>query len=169
MSFIIDLETNGFLKECNQIHCMGVSDFNNEASRLFLNNDILEFLEMIRTGTPNILIGHNIFGFDLRVINKIYRIDLTKTNVIHDTFIMSQVLFGDLKDRDFKNDKLPKKYIGSHSLAAWGHRLGVYKGEYDGGFDNYNDEMGKYCLQDCIVTKELYKYLTNVISERTWK
>jgi len=52
--------------------------------------------------------------------------------------------------------ELPKKYMGSHSLAAWGYRTGNHKGDYDGGWETYSDEMGSYCLQDTSVTLTIY-------------
>jgi DNA polymerase-1 len=171
MRYILDLETDGLLQECTRIYCVSLRDVDSDFERLYKPEEIPEFIELLKTNRNNgtEYIGHNIFGFDLMVIKKLYGLDLIGTNKIHDTFIMSQVLFGDLKDKDFKRDNFPKDCIGSDSLKAWGLRLGCYKGDYTGGFEYYNNEMGKYCSQDTLVTKTLFNYLNEQISERTWK
>src|ERR1700676_5707275 len=156
MNIILDLETNGLLYECTKIHCAVVRKSETEY-RLFKDpktedDNILDYFQELKGRLDFTFIGHNIFGFDNEVLKKLYNIDLTKTNKVIDTYIMSQVLFGDLAKRDFGDPKLPKQFVGKHSLEAWGHRLGVYKGEYTGGFEEYNDEMGEYCIQDTLVT-----------------
>ena len=56
-----------------------------------------------------------------------------------------------------------KNILGKHTLKAWGHRMGgtvkLTYGEKEGAFDNYNEEMRKYCERDVIVTQLLYDYL----------
>lgn len=53
----------------------------------------------------------------------------------------------------------PSKLIGSYSLKAWGCRLGEHKADYDGGFDEFNEEMFDYMMQDGAVTLLLYQKL----------
>lgn len=53
----------------------------------------------------------------------------------------------------------PTKLIGSYSLAAWGYRMGEHKGDYDKGFDTFNEEMFDYMMQDGAVTLLLYQKL----------
>lgn len=57
---------------------------------------------------------------------------------------------------------LPPRLIGSHSLKAWGYRLGELKGEYgqqENAWDKYSEEMLDYCEQDVAVTTKLIKRL----------
>jgi len=54
----------------------------------------------------------------------------------------------------------PTKFIGRYSLAAWGYRLGEYKGDFDGGdWQTFSEEMFDYMIQDGVVTLELFKKL----------
>lgn len=53
----------------------------------------------------------------------------------------------------------PAKMIGSYSLAAWGCRLGLHKGDYEGGFDEFNEAMFDYMMQDGAVTHLLLQKL----------
>jgi DNA polymerase I-like protein with 3'-5' exonuclease and polymerase domains len=56
-----------------------------------------------------------------------------------------------------REEKLPKKSYGSHSLESWGHRLGNYKGDFKGPWHIYTQEMLDYCVQDVEVTHSLYE------------
>jgi DNA polymerase I-like protein with 3'-5' exonuclease and polymerase domains len=54
----------------------------------------------------------------------------------------------------------PAKMIGSHSLAAWGYRLGEHKGDFDGGdWQTFTEEMFDYMMQDGAVTLLLHSKL----------
>jgi len=47
-----------------------------------------------------------------------------------------------------------------HSLAAWGHKLGMEKGEFC-DFTCLSKEMVDYCIQDTKITTKLYEHLIN--------
>ena len=53
-----------------------------------------------------VLIGHNILGYDIPVINKLYDVDLSRNN-IKDTLVMSR-LFNPVREN-------------GHSLKTWGY------------------------------------------------
>ena len=91
----------------------------------------------------DLLVGHNIIGFDNRVIDNLYGTKLN-TKRIHDTFVMSQTL------------RYKRKH--KHGLAGWGEALGNSKISYD-DWSNYNKEMLKYCIQDVKVNVDVYNKL----------
>jgi DNA polymerase I-like protein with 3'-5' exonuclease and polymerase domains len=71
-------------------------------------------------------------------------------------------VFSDIKEGDYgrhKKGQLPGQLIGSHSLEAWGYRLGVYKGDFAKTTDwrHWSPEMSAYCKQDVEVTRRLYE------------
>lgn len=168
---VVDLETDGLLQECTKIHCLAITDIDSDYSELFIhdgNGRIGQALDMLQQ--PDVtLIGHNIFMFDNEVFKKLYDIDFTKTNPVHDTLVMAQVLFGNIKQLDYKMFTVSGSNYGLHSLAAWGERVKCPKMEYTGGFFGYNETMGTYCIQDTKVTKEIYLYLLSQVESRTWK
>jgi DNA polymerase I-like protein with 3'-5' exonuclease and polymerase domains len=108
------------------------------------------------------LVGHNVIKFDIPALKKLYGFSPPLVKVV-DTLVLSRCIFSDLRNEDFGRNNFDPKLVGSHSLKAWGHRMGkatkLTYGEEDGAFDHYNDEMRKYCERDCIVTQLLYDYL----------
>ncbi len=67
-----------------------------------------------------------------------------------------------------KSGKLPMKYRGRYSLAAFGYRLGVLKGDFGATTDwqEWTQEMSDYCEQDVVVTLKLVeKCLSKEIPE----
>ena len=90
---------------------------------------------------------------------------------------MSRLVFPHLLDLDYKIPKsrnFPPKLKGSHSLEAWGHRLGRHKGDYKKemeakGIDpwaNWNPDMQGYCENDVEVTYLLWVKLQAKVVER---
>jgi DNA polymerase I-like protein with 3'-5' exonuclease and polymerase domains len=108
------------------------------------------------------IVGHNVIKFDIPALKKLYGFSPPLVKVV-DTLVLSRCIFSDLRNEDFGRNNFDPKLVGSHSLKAWGHRMGkqtkLTYGEEDGAFDHYNDEMKKYCERDCIVTQLLYDYL----------
>lgn len=174
MRLIIDLETDNLLYNVSTIHCVSVVDVDSSYSELFINDGngrIGQFLEMIDDPTVE-LIGHNIYNFDLKVIEKLYGWKPYKEQIITDTFLLAQILFPDIDNEDHLGTHgaagkvFGNKEKGSHSLRAWGQRCKVFKGEYTGGFKKYNDEMGKYCIGDTYTTKALLQFLESKIDAK---
>jgi DNA polymerase I len=176
--YVFDLETNGFLEVVTVIHSLVIRDI--DTGEVFSCADqpgytpIAEGLAMLANATQ--LIGHNILGYDIPVIEKLYP-DWSHTTECVDTLILSQLFFPELRDLDFrvrekdvkcgKEPQLPGKRIGSHALEAWGYRMGTMKGDYsdimrEQGLDpwsSWNIMMQEYCVQDVAVTDALYKML----------
>ena len=108
--------------------------------------------------TADILIGHNIIGFDIPVIKRLYNY-FNPSGIIVDTLILSRLYHPNLYDIDVKHEwkDMPKKLYGRHSLEAYGYRLGEHKGEFSQTTDwkEWSQEMQDYCEQDVAVTKKL--------------
>ena len=96
------------------------------------------------------IIGHNIIGFDIPVLNKFFGYDLFKNCKVTDTLILSRLL----------NPMLE----GGHSLKNWGDKLYKKKIEFD-NFDIFSEEMLKYCRNDVDLTEKLYKFLSKKMTD----
>lgn len=138
-NIIIDVETNSTI---SQIWCAVTKDLTNkeEAKVWTQASELQKYLR------PNdILIGHNIVGFDAPVLKKHWNLNI-ESSQLRDTLIMSRL----------HNPVLEN----GHSLKSWGLRLGKHKGDFtdfDGGLC---DEMVDYCIQDVEVTASLFENLS---------
>lgn len=108
--------------------------------------------------------GHNIIGYDLPVIRKFYPW-FDRDDGVVDTLLLSRLLHPNLLDIDKKKQwrHMPLQLYGRHSLEAYGHRLGEYKGEFSKTTDwkEWSEEMQDYCKQDVRVTNKLCKHFAS--------
>lgn len=163
-----DIETNGIedftnLSDLKVCHCISVYDPIASKMITFEGDGIKEGLKMLAKADK--IIGHNIIGFDLPALAKLYNFHPPLVRV-QDSLVMSRCLHPDLREDDFKRKDFDPAMVGSHSLKAWGHRMGemlkLTYGENEDAWDSYNEEMKKYCERDVLVTKTLYEYLTKL-------
>jgi len=154
MSLIFDIETDGFIKKLTKIHCIVIQDTETKEISKYATN--IE-QAITRLENANEIIGHNIIGFDIPAIKKIY--DFNPKGKITDTLVISREIWPKIGLDTTINADIPEEMKNRHSLSAWGFRLKENKSEYMGGFEFYSDEMLKYCVQDVIVTTKLWEFL----------
>ena len=144
MKLCYDIETDGL--DATKIWVLIAQNLENGTVYKFSDHDNLH--GSIRDGVSllvnaELLVGHNIIGFDNRVIDDLYGTDLNSKR-IHDTFVMSQTL--------------RYKRSHRHGLAGWGEALGNSKGDYN-DWSNYSKDMLRYCIQDVKVNVDVYNKL----------
>lgn len=170
-----DIETDGLLDELTKVHTLHV--INEETGERLRFND-----GFFADGTPaprdgsivdgitllakaDAVCGHRIIKFDIPAITKVYPWwKLKPTCVVHDTYVYAPLIWPHIKEIDqraIKRGKRPfdfakKGLVGKHKLEAWGYRLGVLKGEYEGGWSHFTQEMESYAEQDPVVGKALW-------------
>ena len=162
MALIFDIETDGFQQEVTKIHCLVIKD--TETGEVYSHgpNDIQSGLDRLQE-TQDTLVGHNVINFDLPIMSKLYPKFFVAQGRVIDTLVLSRLIYSDLRERDGGNIQkglLPTKLWASHSLKAWGYRLGILKGEYgkeENAWDVFTPEMLEYCKQDVEVTEALCK------------
>lgn len=157
MKLYFDIETNALedwinFSDLKTLYCIVVSVDGDEPKSVTPD----EFKKL--AWDADVLIGHNIMAFDIPALRQL--IGFIPKAQIKDTLVMSRLCFPDLRNDEFSliNDGFPKELVGSHSLRAWGHRLGLLKGEAP-SFDSWSPEMVEYCKQDVRVTVKLYSQL----------
>ena len=108
------------------------------------------------------IIGHNVIAYDFPAVALLYP-EFTTSAKITDTLVLSRLIKANIMQEDadgaFRSatGAFPKRLWGSHSLAAWGLRVGNLKGDYTGGWETFSQEMLDYCIQDTNVTLTIYK------------
>lgn len=165
---LFDLESNGLLHPTvdtpavSKVHCISVRDVHTGQLWSFRPWEIQAALDLLYTAKT--IIGHNIVDYDLRVLKKLFGWAPRPGTRILDTLILAKMTNpGDLiKNGDmrlFKRGHLPGRLIKSHSLKAWGIRLGEHKDEYEGGWAEWNEEMQSYMDQDTKSNLKLFRFL----------
>ena len=158
---IFDIETNGIedfqhLTDLHTIHCLVLRWVDLDGGgelQIYQGDEIEDGLQLLEK--QDVIVGHNVIAFDIPAIQKLYPA-FSPQGVVRDTMVMARLAWSDQRNLDFKNPLLPRNLYGSHSLKAWGIRLGEHKGDYEGGWDKLTPEMMEYCVQDTVVTKLLY-------------
>lgn len=134
----IDVETDGL--DATKIWCAVTKDIDtNEVNTWLEAKELRQYV-----GDQDLLIGHNIIGFDLPVLNRLWNLN-TASNPLRDTLIMSRLL----------NPVLEK----GHSLDSWGERLGLKKGDFNDFGGGLSEDMVAYCIQDVEISHSLFTHL----------
>lgn len=157
MRLVFDLEANGLVDEASLIHCLVTLDKETNEVRKFEPSQVEQGIRFLMTADE--VIGHNVINYDLAVIKKLYPWFSIAEDKVTDTLILSRLLYADLSDRDRSRGAIDPKLFGSHSLKAWGQRLGFPKADYDGGWETYSQEMLEYNVRDVEVTDRLHSML----------
>jgi DNA polymerase I-like protein with 3'-5' exonuclease and polymerase domains len=169
-NLFFDLETNGLLDTVSTVHCMVAKCLDTNAVRRFADDpvardvqgSVADGLALLRDAKK--IVAHNGIGYDLPVLVKLF--GFTPMAMVRDTLVLSRLAFPDIAPFDYarisKGLELTGKLVGSHSLAAWGIRLGLHKGSYGkaaDAWDRFTPEMLDYCEQDVHVAVRLWDYL----------
>ncbi len=174
--YVFDCETNGLLEELHTIHCISLQRVSFDGTPLGpvlsanrVNGELTIEQALALLQEADFVAGHNILGFDIPALAKIYPGFKVKRAI--DTMLLSFLLYPDLRNRDFetlkkKPGRIPGQMVGRHSLESWGYRVGEWKGDYSEsmkarGVEDvwavWCQEMDDYCDQDVVVTQVIYK------------
>ncbi len=160
---LFDIETNGLLEDCSVIHCICALSLPDGKRYSFGPGRISEGLGLLAAAP--LLVAHNGLCFDIPAIAKLH--PGAPLPPLFDTLTASRLIWTNLKELDFKrlrkkSNRFPAKLCGSHSLEAWGHRLGALKGEYgkqDNAWEAWTPAMQRYCEQDVEALYALWKHI----------
>ncbi len=138
MPWIVDVETDALLPDASTVHCIVAQNYETGEFKEFKQE---ECYSLFPRWVPTVdqFIMHNGVSFDAPVLNKLVGTHIKVSDVI-DTLILSQ-LYNPIRP-------------AGHSLAAWGERLGLSKGDHN-EFNIFSEEMLNYCKQDVRVTHKL--------------
>lgn len=183
--FVYDIETNGFLDTMTTIHSLVLWDLDTEELLSFRNDGYPANLVALEQAVhmlneADLRVGHNIIKFDEPALQKLFPFFIPNVpGKVLDTLVLTRLIWSNIKDSDLgrvKNKKLDGRLIGSHSLEAWGQRLGEWKGDYSkvkaarfmeqgmtkeeaaaAVWFKWDQEMQDYCDQDVRANLKLYR------------
>lgn len=157
MRLVFDIEANGFLENVSQVWCLVTKDLDTSEVRKFEPFQVEQGLRHLMQA--KVVIGHNIIGYDLPVLEKLYPWFHIPWSKVIDTLVLSRLVFSNLSDTDMSRRAVCEaKMIGSHSLKAWGIRLGLLKLEHE-DWTQFSPEMLERCAVDVDVTERLWKLI----------
>lgn len=201
----MDTEGNNLYPDLDKMHCLGVIDMDTDEEFYFgpavpKGHRVLEAkseaeVEVLTNPTGTIaegmrfmsecdlLVGHNTVGFDYPACELLYPNDFKRPRKAWDSLVAGKrvwpydTLIGPDLAR-IKAGMMPAFLMKSHSMKAWGYRLGDNKDEYDGDKDRYpgddeatkkvrfqhrweewNPWMASYMMQDCRPGIKLWKLI----------
>jgi DNA polymerase I-like protein with 3'-5' exonuclease and polymerase domains len=154
-----DIETNAIedwtnLSDLTTVHCLAI--YSEGVSKVYSGDTLLDGLKAL--ASFDAIVGHNSIGFDYPALRKMYGF---QHPCVWDTAVMARCICPDVRAQDLLREGFEKTLIGSHSLKAWGHRIGVLKdthGETE-DWSTFTPAMAEYCKQDTIVTQRIYDHL----------
>jgi DEAD/DEAH box helicase domain-containing protein len=150
LPIVLDLETKYLFRDVSRdnkklgVSVVGVYDYKDNLAKTFLENELNKLFKLLEE--CSYIIGFNVRSFDLMVLQAYYPGRLSKLPV----FDILDYVKGKIGRRLGLNDlafaTLKKKKTG-HGLMA----VDYYK-------EGKIDELKKYCLDDVLLTKELFEY-----------
>lgn len=146
MALVFDLEANGLLDTATTVHCLSTYDTMTNEACSYYGDTLLQGLDLLMSADK--IVGHNVFGYDLPLIEKLY--GMRPVGVVHDTLILSQMLFANEMDN------------AGHSIEAWGKVFEVPKPKHN-DWSKFSEEMLYRNKEDVKITVRLWKKVNEAI------
>lgn len=179
---LFDTEGNGFVNTATKFHCIGITDVATGQYEGYRPDGLKEAVR--RLELADTIIGHNIQRHDVPLLKRLAGFQPKAGQQLRDTMIMARVIYPNVKatDKDLiDRGRMPagRDYQGKHTIAAWGYRLGIPKGDYaqirraqalaqgitdekaiiEYVWGEFNEDMFEYMAGDCATNLALWKHL----------
>jgi len=138
---VSDTENNGLLRDLNLFHCAGAIELETGREFWFRPGQGELYLKLL--DKSKLVVFHKA-SYDVLAMEKLFK--WVPKAAIRCSMIMSQVLNY-------------TRFGFGHSLKQWGISLGNHKGDYEGGFEEFSEDMFTYMQQDVRLLADVYKAL----------
>ena len=143
--FVLDIEANGL--DPDTVWCIVVRQLGHDDSLTWSGDRLPEFITWLQLQDECELIGHNLIGYDIPVLEKLLAVDFSKCKIT-DTLVMSRLAN-------------PSRE-GGHSLDNWGSILNCPKGDHN-VWDVFSYDM-RWCTRDCFLNLEVLSLRALILS-----
>ncbi len=150
LPIVLDLETKRRFSDVGGdskklgVSVVGIYDYKDSHTKTFLEQELNELFKLLES--CSYIIGFNVVSFDLQVLQPYYPGNISKLPVFDILDYAKEKIGRRLGLNDFAFATLNKKKTG-HGLAA----VEYFK-------EGKMEELKKYCLDDVMLTKELFEY-----------
>jgi len=144
MKLVFDIEANGLLTTVSKFHCAGALDVETGNEYWFRPHQLQEFLDLL--DSAKVIIAHNAYGYDVEALRILSGGSWTPKATVQCIKVMSQMLNY-------------RRFGFGHSLKQWGEAFGDQKGDYNGGWEEFNEDMFEYMKQDVRLGARVYNHL----------
>lgn len=146
---VFDTESDGFVEQATKVWCIATHELGGE-KHLFTPDQIQVGLAYLHSA--DVLVCHNFKKHDGPLLKKLYDWQVKSHQITVDTLIYSRMLYPKRPTPD------GYKGLATHSLEAWGMRLGFSKPEHE-DWSKYTPEMGVRCQSDVEINRLLLEEL----------
>jgi hypothetical protein len=159
--FAFDTESDGFLDNATKVHCVVIKDLDSGRVDAYSPEQIADALKKL--ASADYLIGHNAQGHDLPLLQHLCGW-APSPGCLVDTLVASRTILPNISDLDDQSEGMGDpalgKLRGSHSLEAWGTRLGIPKVGADiTDWSTWTPEMQARCVADVEITAAVWHLL----------
>jgi DNA polymerase-1 len=149
---VFDVETNGLLEDVSEVWCICTKDIQSGQTLIGVEDKYLHLFSLVELvpikvslkilSEASILIGHNIVGFDLHIIERFFNLNLFKKK-IRDTLCMSKL---------FNPERV------SHSLESYGVQFNRPKRVHE-EWSEISPDMLIRCSEDVEINTLVYDWM----------
>lgn len=162
---LFDVEGDGLLPELTKLHCICTADIDTEEVRDFGPQELQDALAYL--STADLLIAHFGLGYDFPALEKTLGFYVPEAKQ-RDTVVIARVKHPNIKETDSKwnavrvarGEPTMGLNFGSHSIEAWGMRLGLPKLHTEiEDWSQWTPQIQERCHGDVQTNLKLWKYL----------
>tara|TARA_B100000378_G_scaffold109431_1_gene87738 strand:- start:582 stop:2312 length:1731 start_codon:yes stop_codon:yes gene_type:complete len=144
---VFDIEANGL--QPTKVWVIVAYELDSQETREFSGDTLKDFNSYIKSFSDCEVIGHNIIGYDIPVLERLLGTDFSGCKIT-DTLVLSRLTEPSRK--------------GGHKLANWGELLGFPKGEHN-DWEQFSQDMVDYCKQDVLVNVKVFQALRGILAD----
>ena len=124
LRLVFDVEADGLEDDATKVHCVVIADLDSDRIDTYGPNQVTAALEHL--ARADYLTGHNIQGYDLPLLERLYGWQPKSGCAILDTLVAGRLIVPNVDDLDDQAAAMGSKSLGKlrgrYSLEAWGER-----------------------------------------------